>query len=99
MPPLRRHPDPFELTLQRPLPFGFAFCFLLQSGALLFKPRRVVPLPWNPLPSVKLQYPSGYVIEEIPVVSNGYYGTGIALKMVFEPSDGLGVKVIGRLIE
>ncbi len=54
---------------------------------------------WNPPPSVKLQYPSGYVIEEIPAVSKGYYRTGIELKVMFEPSGGFDFKVIRRLAQ
>src|SRR5207245_5130032 len=42
-----RHPDPFELTLQRPLPLRLSFLLLLQSVLLLLEPGRVVAFPRN----------------------------------------------------
>src|SRR5208283_4684704 len=99
MPPFGRHSYPFQLPLQRPLPLSCPLRLLSEPGAFLLKPRGVVSLPWNALPSVKLQYPPCHVIEKVPVVSHRYNGTGIALKVVFEPCDRFGVKVIGRFIE
>src|SRR6202521_176413 len=43
----RRHPDPFELALQRPLPLRLSFLLLLQSVLILLEPGRVVALPRN----------------------------------------------------
>lgn len=39
------------------------------------------------------------MVEEVAVVGDGDYCSGILLKVLFKPVDRLGVKVIGRLVE
>ena len=51
------------------------------------------------MPSVQLQYPSGDVIEKVPVVCNADDGSFILLDMLFEPGNGFRVKMIRGFIE
>src|SRR5690606_8572456 len=55
----RRHTDPLELALQRPLPGRLLLLLLTEPLLLLVEPRRVVSLPRDPLATVQLQDPLG----------------------------------------
>ena len=63
------------------------FFFQRHSLGLLFQPGRIVTLPWNSFSPVKFQYPAGHMIQEITVVSNTDYRSGILLQMLFQPID------------
>ena len=77
----------------------FLTLFLCEPCALLLKPRGIIPLIRYSLPAVKLEYPTGDIIEKIAVVRDGNYCAFVFLQMLFEPADALGVEVVGRLVE
>ncbi len=39
------------------------------------------------------------MVEEIAVVRDGDYRTGILLQVLLEPVDGFGVEMVGRLVK
>ncbi len=49
--------------------------------------------------AVKLEDPAGDIVEKIAVVGNRDNSALVALEMLFQPIDGFGVEVIGRLIQ
>jgi len=51
------------------------------------------------LAAVELEDPARDVVEEIAVVRDGDDRTLVGLQVVLEPGDGLGVEVVGRLVE
>src|SRR6185295_12646006 len=90
----RRHANPLQLALQGLLPLAFRFLFASQTLLLLFQPRRVVTLPRNSLATIKLENPSGDVIEEVTIVSNCNHSPGVALQMVLKPRNRFCVEMI-----
>ncbi len=99
LPGARRHPNPFELALERALPFRLGLLLLLEPFLLLLEPRRVVPFPGNAAAAIELENPAGDVVEEIPIVRDGDDGARIVLQEPLEPGDRLGVEMVGRLVE
>ena len=95
----RRHADPLELTLERGLARPVGLLLGGQARLLLFEPRGVVALPGDAGAAVELEDPSGDVVEEIAVVRDRDDGARVLLERPLEPGDGLGVEVVGRLIE
>src|SRR5262249_22628461 len=71
----------------------------LKTLLLLFEPRRIVALPRDTVAPIELQNPLSNIIEKIAVVSNCDDSAWILLKMPFEPSDGLGIKMIGWFVQ
>ena len=66
----RRHPDPVELALQRPLALALGLLFLGQPGLLLLEPAGVVALIRNAVAAIELEDPAGDVVEEVAVVGD-----------------------------
>ena len=91
--------NPFQLALQSLAATGFGLFFLLQTLGLLFQPRAVVAFPRNALAPVKLQNPSGHIVQEIAVVRNGNHRALVLLQMGFQPLDRLGIQMVGRLVQ
>ena len=95
----RRHPDPFELALERALALALRLLFERQPLLLLLEPRRVVAFPGNAAAAVELENPAGDVVEEIAIVRDGDDGAGVVLEEALEPGDRFGVEMVGRLVE
>ena len=72
---------------------------LLEPFLLLRQPGGIIALVGNAAAAVELEDPAGDVVEEIAVVGDDQDRARIALEVAFEPGDGLGVEVIGRLVE
>src|SRR5690606_599231 len=66
------HADPLELSLEGLAAGGGRPLLAPQSFLFLIEPRRVVPLPGNPLPSVQLQDPTGHVVQEVTIMRDGH---------------------------
>ena len=49
--------------------------------------------------AVEFQNPAGDIIEEVTVVGDGDDRSLVALQVLFQPADGFGVKVVGRLVQ
>src|SRR6185369_12415854 len=95
----RRHPDPLQLPLKGLLALALLLLFGRKPVLFLFEPGRIVTLPWYPFAPIKLQDPSGNIVEEIAVMGNGNNGALVALQMLFEPGNGFRIKMVGRLIK
>ena len=52
-----------------------------------------------PCAAVELEDPAGDVVEEVAVVGDGEHRPGVLGEEPLEPGDGLGVEVVGRLVE
>ena len=95
----RAHPHPLELALQGALARRLGLLLEGQPLLLLLQPGGVVPLPGDALAAVELEDPAGHVVEEVAVVGDGDDGAGIVGEEVLQPGDGLGVEVVGGLVE
>ena len=67
-------PDPLELLVDRAPANALLLLLLLQPGALLLEPARVVALVRDPPSSIELENPAGDVVQEVTVV-----GTSLGL--------------------
>ena len=90
---------PFQLRLHRLDMGGFLLLLDFQPLLLLLQPGGVVAFPRNAPAPIQFQNPAGDVVEEIAVVSDGDHGAGIVLEEAFQPGDGLGVEMVGRLVQ
>ena len=72
---------------------------LVEACLLLFQPAGVVALERIAAAAIEFENPLGDVVEEVAVVRDGDDRARVLLQMVFEPLDGLGVEVVGRLVE
>ena len=95
----RAHADPLELALEGALAAGVLFLLQGQALLLLLQPGGVVALPGDALAAVELQDPVGHVVEEVAVVGDGHHGAGVLLEVALQPGHGLGVEVVGGLVE
>ena len=96
---LGERPDPFQLAPERAL-LGLLLALLdLEALGLLLQPARVVALVGHALAAIELQRPLGDVVEEVAVVGHQHDAAGILLEIALEPGDGLGVEMVGRLVE
>ena len=99
LPGARRHPDPLQLALEGPLAGGFRLLLPGEALLLLLEPGRVVPLPGDAVAAVELQDPAGHVVEEVAVVGDRHHRARVLLEEPLQPRHGLGVEVVGRLVE
>src|SRR5206468_7888306 len=65
LPGARRHPDPFELALERPLTPRFGLLLEGEPLLLLLEPRRVITLPRDAASAIELENPAGDVVEKV----------------------------------
>ena len=91
--------NPLQLALQGLLPLGLALLLLLQAVLLLLEPGGVVAFPRDADAVIEFQNPAGDVVQEVAVVGDGDHRARILLEMVLQPRHGLGVQVVGRLVE
>ena len=90
---------PFEFLLEGAAVCGFLFFFDGEAFFFLLKPGGVVALIRDAFAPVEFENPAGDVIEEVAVVGNGDNGAGEVVQVVFQPGDGFGIQVVGRLVE
>ena len=95
----RRHADPFELALERSLPFRLGLFLLRESVLLLFEPRRIVAFPGDAAAAIELENPAGDVVEEVAIVGDGDDRARIVLEKPLQPRDRFGVEMVRRLVE
>ena len=96
---LGRGRDPFLLALQRLLAGDVLAAFLGEALLLLHRPGRVVALIGNALAAIELEDPARDVVEEVAIVGDDQDRARIGPQMAFEPGGGLGVEMVGRLVE
>jgi len=95
----RRQGDPLGLAGEGALPGALLLLLVGQALPFLPEPRAVVALPRDPLAPVELEDPAGHVIEEVAVVGDRDDRAGVILQEALQPGDGLGIEVVGRLVE
>ena len=95
----RGHPNPLQFTSQFPLPSRLASFFKSHPLVLLLKPRRVIAFVRNPFATLEFQDPAGNIVEEVPIVSNGDNRAGEISKVLFEPTDRLGVQMVRWFVQ
>ncbi len=49
--------------------------------------------------AVEFEDPPGHIVEEVAVVGDGDNRAGVLLQVLLQPGHGLGVEVVGRLVE
>src|SRR5262249_58015578 len=91
--------DPFPLAGECALPRRFLAALLLEPLLLLPKPGRIIALVGDATAAIKLEDPAGHIVEKIAVVGDDQDRAGIIAQMAFEPADGLGVEMVGGLVE
>ena len=91
--------DPFELAGEGLLA-GLVLAGLLQQAlGLLLEPGGVVALVGDAAAAVELEDPAGDVVEEVAVVGDDEDGVRVLDQVLLQPGDGLGVEVVGGLVE
>ena len=95
----RVHAHPLELAVDRLRRRAVLPGLLLEPGALLLEPARVVALVRDAAAAIELEDPAGDVVEEVAVVGDGDDRAGVVVQVVLEPGHRLGVEVVGRLVE
>ncbi len=91
--------DPFEFALEEFLTPGFLRLGVGHAGGLGFEERGVVALVGDEVAAREFHDAVGDAVEEIPVVRHEDAGAGIILEEVLQPLDGVGVEMVGRLVE
>src|SRR5262249_15976003 len=99
LPRARGGRDPFLLAGERALARRFLAALLLEPLLLLREPGRVIALVGAAAAAIEFEDPAGHVVEEIAVVGDDQDRAGIVAQMALEPTDGLGVEMVGGLVE
>ena len=92
-------PDPFELVVETLAHLLVLGPLDLEAGGLRLEVGGVVALVGEGAAAVELEDPLGDVVQEVPVVGDRDDGTRVLLQVLLEPEDGLGVQVVGGLVE
>ena len=50
-------------------------------------------------PRIEFENPAGHVVEEVAIVGDGDDGARVLVEEALQPGHGLGVEVVGRLVE
>src|SRR5437867_371902 len=85
LPRARRHANPFELALERPLTPRLGLLFLRETTAFLLQPGRIVSFPRDSAAAIELENPARHVVEEVAVVRDRDDGPGVILEKALEP--------------
>ena len=96
---LRVGADPVELLGQALGELGVLLALHLEAGALGLQVGGVVALVRVEAAAVDLRDPLRDVVEEVPVVGDGDDGARVGGQVLLEPQHGLGVQVVGGLVE
>src|SRR5262249_54551447 len=99
LPRFRTLTNPLALTHQRLESRLFALALDSEALFLLLKPRRIVSLVGNPLPSIELQNPTGDAVEKVAIVGHEHDGALVFFQMMLQPRDRLRIEMVGRLVE
>ena len=90
---------PLKFALKRLL-LGFVFFGLLgETLGFLLQPCGVVALVGDAFSAVELQNPACDIVKEVAVVGDAEDCACVVDQVLLEPSDGFGVKVVGRFVE
>ena len=92
-------PHPLQLALQHLGPLGVLGPLDLEPVLLGLEVGGVVALVGVGLAAVELEDPLRDVVEEVPVVGHGQHAAGVGREVALEPLHGLGVEVVGGLVE
>ena len=92
-------PHPLELLLDRALARRLGLLLHLESLLLLRQPGGVVALEGEALAAVELEDPVRDVVEEVAIVGDRHDRALVVGEVLLEPRHGLGVQVVGRLVE
>ena len=90
---------PLELAGERAPVGRLGLLLVRQALLLLLQPGRVVALEGNAAAAVELEDPAGDVVEEVAVVGHRDDGALVVGQVALEPGHGLGVEVVGGLVE
>src|SRR5215207_101271 len=96
---LRVRAHPFQLVLQPLLALGILLALDLQPCGLRLEVGRVVAFVGIGPTTIELEDPLSNVVEEVPVVRDGYHSSRVLLEVLFEPENALGIEVVRWLIE
>ena len=96
---LRGGADPGQLVLQALLQLLVLLAGDLQALGLLLQVGGVVAFVGVQLSAVDLTDPFRDVVEEVTVVCDGQDSTLVVGEVLLQPQDGLGVQVVGGLVE
>ena len=99
LPRLGRGAHPFLLALDGALARLLLAALLGEALLLLLEPGRVVALVGDAAAAIELEDPARHVVEEVAVVGDDQDGARIVAQMPFEPGRGLGVEMVGGLVE
>ena len=92
-------PDPLKLVVEALAELGVLLPLDLDAGRLRLQVGGVVALVGEGAAAVELEDPLRDVVQEVPVVRDGDDGAGVALQVLLQPQHGLGVQVVGGLVE
>ena len=93
------HSNPLQLSLKCLTALAGLLFFHSHTRGFLLEPRRVISFPGNSFTAIKFQNPTSHIVEEVAVVGNGDYSSGILLKVMLKPFHRFGIEVVGGLIE
>ena len=99
LPRTRALPYPFELTFEGLPARRLQPAFLLETLLLLLQPARIIALVGDTPAAIEFEDPAGDLVKEIAVVGDGHNRSRVILEKALQPSDRLGVEMIGRLVE
>lgn len=99
LPPLGVGAHPLQLFLEALGTLGVLLPLDLETGLLGLQVLGVVALVTVQAAAVDLADPLGDVVEEVPVVGDGDDGAGVLREVLLQPLHGLGVQVVGGLVE
>ena len=91
--------NPLALARDRPLASVVFAAFLLEALGLGFQIGGVVAFVGNAAAAVELENPAGDIVEEVAVVGDDQHGALVGAQVLFQPRGGLGVEMVGRLVE
>ena len=99
LPRLRARPDPLQLARHGAL-LGLVLAALLRRAlGLLLQPARIIALVRDALAAIEFQRPTRDAVEEVAVVGDEDHAAGIVFEVMLQPVGGLGVEMVGRLVE
>ncbi|MNX87325.1 hypothetical protein D3C86_1192500 [compost metagenome] len=91
--------DPLQLAPDRHLADVLGLGLGLFALGLEQQVLGVVAHVLGELPEVQLDHAVGHVVEEVAIVGDQDDGPGVGGQVALEPGDGLGVQVVGRLVQ